>query len=69
MYDLYMKNFEFLSKPEVNCKLFIAYSYIGKRESRWGSWGHLEKLEDINSKNLKEIAPKYKALLDINMPK
>jgi hypothetical protein len=67
MYDLYMKNFA--SMQEVGCKLFMAFSYVGLREIRWGSWGHLERLEDVNAKDLKEIAPKYKALLDANTPK
>ena len=67
MYDLYMKNFAELKKA--GCKLFMAFSYVGPREVKWGSWGHLEKLDDLYSPNLKTIAPKYQALLDVNTPK
>ena len=66
MYDLYMQNFAVHDEPAVNCKLFVAYSYVGKRESRWGSWGHLENLSQVGAPNLKTIAPKYQALLDFN---
>ena len=69
MYDLYMKNFAVHTEEGVNCKLFMAFAYVSRRESKWGSWGHLERLEDINDKNLKMKAPKYKALLDINTTK
>jgi len=68
MYDLYMQNFAVHEEPAVNCKLFMAYSYIGKRESRWGSWGHLESLNQVGAPDLGTIAPKYRALLDINGP-
>jgi hypothetical protein len=67
MYDLYMKNFAVHN--EVDCKLFMAFAYVGPRESRWGSWGHLETLADIKSKALKTVAPKYKALLDASSSK
>jgi hypothetical protein len=69
MYELYMKNFAIHQEPVVNCKLFMAYSYVGPRESRWGSWGHLESLQQLSSANLKTTAPKYQALLDINTQK
>jgi len=67
MYDLYMRN---LTKhKDVNCKLFMGYDYVRQRESRYGSWGHLEDLADINAVDLKSTAPKYKALLDFNTAK
>jgi hypothetical protein len=67
MYDLYMRNFREHVKPEVDCKLFMAFSYVSPRKSRWGSWGHLEDyaaLDDMAS--IKAAAPKYAALLDAN---
>ena len=70
MYDLYMYNFEKMTSPVVDCKLFMAFSYMGTRQSRWGSWGHLESLNQIGSAaNYMTIAPKYQALLDANSAK
>lgn len=69
MYDLYMENFRIMALPEVNTTLYVAFSYVSARESRWGSWGHLEYLEQLNAPNLREIAPKYQALLDANTPR
>lgn len=66
MYDLYMLNFNKHATEHVNCQLFMAFSYVGERESRWGSWGHLESMDQIGSDNYMEIAPKYQALLDAN---
>ena len=65
MYQLYFKNFDSLTDPEVDCRLFMAFSYMGVRESRWGSWGHLENLDQVGGDYLL-IAPKYQALLDVN---
>ena len=64
MYDLYMHNFDVHAEPDVNCKLFMAFSYIGVRESQYGSWGHLESLGQVGT-NYAD-APKYRALLDVN---
>lgn len=69
MYDLYMKNFTKHIQPNVNCQLFMAFSYVGERQSRYGSWGHLESLDQVGSTNMRTIAPKYQALLDANAPK
>jgi len=69
MYELYMKNFNKHVEPQVNCQLFMAFSYMGARESRYGSWGHLESLSQVGSANYMTIAPKYQALLDANSPK
>jgi hypothetical protein len=66
MYDLYMKNFRKHVGADVNCKLFMAFSYVGDRESRWGSWGHLESLSQVGASDYMDIAPKYQALLDAN---
>ena len=68
MYELYSDNFMLHQEPSVNCKLFMAFSYVGARESRWGSWGHLESLSQLNSpETLMVTAPKYQALLDYNI--
>lgn len=70
MYDLYMQNFENITLPEVDCKLYMAFSYVGARESKYGSWGHLENLDQLNNlENIKTAAPKYAALLDVNEPR
>ena len=70
MYDLYMRNFRVHSLPEVDCKLFMAFSYVSARKSRWGSWGHLENYEVLdNPTGIKASAPKYAALLDVNTSK
>lgn len=68
MYDMYMTNFTTHVDPAVNCQLFMAFSYVGQRESKYGSWGHLESLAQLNQ-NLMEVAPKYQALLDANIKK
>lgn len=63
MYDLYMRNFA--AHQTAGVKLFMAYSYVGTRQTQAGSWGHLESLNQLNSPGtLKNTAPKYKALLD-----
>jgi hypothetical protein len=69
MYDLYMYNFSKHTEVDVDCKLFMAFSYLGERESRYGSWGHLESIQQIGAGNYMTIAPKYQALLDANTPK
>lgn len=70
MYDLYMTLFKKETSPEINCKLLCAYSYVGERKSRWGSWGHLENVDQLKDPSrLMEVAPKYQALLDANTPK
>lgn len=69
MYDLYQENFIRHTGPQVNCKLFMAYCYLGTRESRYGSWGHLESLQQLKTGNISQNAPKYKALLDANTHK
>ncbi len=70
MYELYVKNFRKMVEPNVNCSLFMAFAYMGQRESKYGSWGHLENMEQIGSvSNYMTIAPKYQALLDANSAK
>jgi hypothetical protein len=69
IYDLYMENFEQHTDPRVNCRLFMAYCYLGERQSRYGSWGHLESLDQLGSASLRLTAPKYQALLDSNSEK
>jgi hypothetical protein len=68
MYSLYQRNFA--AHKAVDCKLFMAHSYISQRETRYGSWGHLENLSQLDyPETLKTKAPKYKALLDSNIPR
>lgn len=62
MYDMYMKVLQ--KYINARCTLFTAYSYVSERKSKYGSWGHLESVDQINSTDLKSIAPKYQALLD-----
>lgn len=71
MYDLYMQNFAKHADTSVNCQLFMAFSYTGSRKSKYGSWGHLENINQIEEANgdFMSIAPKYQALLDANTPK
>lgn len=70
MYDIYMKLFTQQASHEVKCKLFCAYNYVGPRKVRWGSWGHLENLNQLKDPTkLKIVAPKFQALIDVNTPK
>ncbi|MGL1901039.1 MAG: hypothetical protein OCC49_02800 [Fibrobacterales bacterium] len=65
MYDLYIKNLQ--RHIDAGVSLFTAFSYVGGRESQYGSWGHLESLGQLNAGDLKGEAPKYQALLDSPM--
>jgi hypothetical protein len=65
MYELYAENFKL--HVEVDTQLFMAFSYISDNNSRWGSWGHLNSLDQLGT-NYFETAPKYQALLDANTP-
>ncbi len=70
MYDLYIKALSKHATPEVNCKLFCAFSYVSKRQSLFGSWGHLEKLQQLqHMEKLKLTAPKFSALIETNTNK
>lgn len=64
MYNLYVNNFSVQTEEEVDCQLFMAYNYASERESQYGSWGHLESLDQIEEGY--SDAPKYEALLDMN---
>jgi len=68
MYDTYIMNANEFTDPQVNSQLFMAFSYMAPRKSKYGSWGHLENMAQIGGDYMK-IAPKYQALLDINTPK
>ena len=57
LYDLYRQLFAI--HASVDCKLFMAFSSIGKQGTRWGSWGHLE----FYGQDLSEM-PKQRALMD-----
>jgi len=61
MYDLYLQNFRL--HQEVGCKLFCAFSSVGRQGTRWGSWGHAARYGQPLSD-----APKLRALLDVNIP-
>jgi hypothetical protein len=67
MYDLYIKNYEL--HASLDCALFMNFTYLGQRESQYGSWGVLENTGDVYSKNLMRTAPKYQAMLDANTGK
>lgn len=69
IYDMYMENFKHHITPEINCELFVAFSYMSNKNSKYGSWGHLEGLHQVGADNYMDIAPKYQALLDANNPK
>jgi len=70
MYDLYIKNFNKMVDPSVNCNLFMAFAYMGTRETKYGSWGHLENMGQVgNPGGYLTIAPKFQALLDCNVAK
>jgi hypothetical protein len=70
MYDLYTKYWgkcDSIYQLTGGVKLNCAFAYVSKRESKYGSWGHLESLDQLDSLDrIKEIAPKYAALLDMN---
>lgn len=59
MYELYLENFRL--HGEIGCKLFCAYSSIGRQGMRFGSWGHAERYGQRLS-----AAPKLRAVLDVN---
>jgi hypothetical protein len=74
MYDLYLKYYRISDSIYTNyangIALCAAFSYTGERESRWGSWGHLENYQQLlDMPNMKTNAPKYQALLDMNTPR
>jgi len=69
MFDMYMKNFATHVLPKVNCKIFMAFSYMGTRKSVYGSWGHLERMSQINADSIVMTAPKFNALLYSNIQK
>lgn len=43
---------------------FGIFSYISRRDSPHGSWGHLEYQDQIHEKNIKALAPKAAAIRD-----
>ena len=57
MYQMYATLIESLG--EMNGKLFVAFNFVGRQDSRWGSWGHLTYLTQPIAH-----APKYRALVD-----
>lgn len=68
MYELYLRNFAIHTEAAVDCQLFMSYTYLGERKSKYGSWGTLEAVSQIGS-NYASTAPKFQALLDVNTPK
>lgn len=63
LYDAYMENFR-RHVTELDCKLFMAFSSVGRQGTRWGSWGHLERYGQDPAE-----MPKFRALLDANTPR
>jgi hypothetical protein len=62
MYDLYMDNFRL--HQEIGCKLFCAFSSVGRQGTRYGSWGHAAYYgQPMNE------TPKLHAVLDANLAK
>ena len=57
MYDMYETVLE--SFHQMNGHLFVAFNFVGRQESRWGSWGHLAYLTQPIAQ-----APKYRALVN-----
>ncbi|MCL2177169.1 MAG: hypothetical protein FWB72_04420 [Firmicutes bacterium] len=66
MYELYMKNFRL--HASVGVDLFMHFSYIGERQSQWGSWGALENTGDTQNsrRGMRDVSPKFAAILDAN---
>jgi hypothetical protein len=66
MRDVYLRNFQV--HDSIGCDLFMAFSYVGERESKYGSWGHLENYAQsaLGLDQLRVAAPKYAALLEAN---
>lgn len=66
MRELYLRNFQL--HDSIDCDLFMAFSYVSARESRYGSWGHLENYGQsaLGLDELRVQAPKYAALLEVN---
>ena len=59
MYDLYRRHLSNYS--ERGATLFCAFSSVGRKGTRWGSWGHVERYGKGPG-----AAPKYRAILDAN---
>ena len=57
MYEVYATLIE--SFQEMDGRLFVAFNFVGRQDSRWGSWGHLAYLTQPIAH-----APKYHALVD-----
>ena len=57
MYGMYENLLE--SFRQMDGRLFVAFNFVGRQESRWGSWGHLAYLTQPLAQ-----APKYRALID-----
>lgn len=57
MYEAYETLLE--SFREMNGRLFVAFNFVGRQDSPWGSWGHLAYLTQSFAH-----APKYRALVD-----
>jgi len=61
---LYQKSFDDLRW--MGSRMSMIYQLAGRRESKYGSWGHLEDI-DLPTELIREQAPKYQILLD-NLP-
>lgn len=57
MYEAYETLLE--SFRQMDGKLFVAFNFVGRQDSPWGSWEHLAYLTQPIAH-----APKYRALAD-----
>lgn len=57
MYKAYSDMLE--SFEEINGKLFVAFNFVGRQDTQWGSWGLLDHLWQSPDQ-----APKYRAISD-----
>jgi len=69
MREVYLRNLQV--HDSIGCDLFMAFSYVGERKSKYGSWGHLETYAQsaLGLEELRTVAPKYAALLEANEPR
>jgi hypothetical protein len=61
MYDFYQTALTDLQI--MGSKLAMAYQLTGQRISKYGSWGHLEDIDQPGPSFL-DVAPKFQSLLD-----
>ncbi|TWT83673.1 hypothetical protein CA13_51400 [Planctomycetes bacterium CA13] len=62
MHDCYLKQLKL--HADAQCRLYMAFSSIGRQGTRYGSWGHLQRYDQPISE-----MPKMRALVEANTPK